>query len=541
MKKTEKTFLCAFCLLVCAFCLPYSAFAQCLKPNNNSELAANNIKALFKTNGAHFFIEKAEFEVPKGSGISSLFAAGLWLGGKDEQDNLHLAAMRFGQLGNDYWGGPVSNGGAEAASYYDRFWSITKEEIEYHKANYNNPVYITPDIITNWPASGRPEYGESAKLAPYKSVSGNSTYTPSQGDYPLIRGDQALFWINNDNCGAHTETNGKPLGVEVMSMAYAYNKPEYELQHTIFISYEIRNKSENNYKDFYVGFFADFDIGDGSDDYIGCDSSLNLAYGYNGKEIDGNGGAWTYGNKPPAQGAMFLNQKMSAFTYFNNAGGPTGDPRTSIEYYNYLQGKWADGTPLTLWGNGYKESTEYTNFAFNGDPVAQTGWTEVTPNGSGSTPNTPGDRRGAISTGPFTLPAGGTICIDIALPFAQDLEGNNITSVAMLKQKVQAIQQFYDNQQYEMACGGNIGIKEKEINKAAIQVFPNPTKGQFTVKSESIIENIELYDMRGQKVYTNTPKKQSFQIDIDLSRGLYLYRAVLQDGSISSGKIVVQL
>jgi len=539
--KIKKIFFALFFFLFCVFYFMSSAFAQCFSPSKRAEFAPNNIRVLFKANGVHFSYEKAEFEVPKGSGKTSFFAASLWLGGKDEEGDLHLAAMRYGQRGNDYWEGPVSSGGVAAAAYYAKFWSISKEDVEYHKAHYTDPGYWPSDKITNWPGAGRPEYGESTKLAPYKSVSGNSSYTPFEGDYPLLRGDQAIFWINNDKCNTHTETFGKPLEVEILTMAYAYDKPEYEFQHTIFLSYEIRNRSTNNYKDFYIGFFSDFDIGYSGDDYIGCDPSLNLVYGYNGTEIDGSGQSHAYGKNPPAQGAMFLNKKMNAFMYFNNSVGVMGDPAISNEYYNYLQGKWRDGTPLTYGGNGYdEESTNYTNFAFNGDPVTQLGWTEVTPNGSGSNPNPPGDRRGLLSAGPFTLPAGGTICIDIALPFAQDLEGNNITSVTMLKQKAEAIQQFYDNQQYEMTCTENVGVIEKEINRAALQVFPNPTRGQFTVTSKSIIENIELYDMLGQKVYTNTPKKQALQIDITLSRGLYLYRAVLQDGSVSSGRILVQ-
>ena len=547
--KTKKTILRAFMLLcLSAFvlsCFQPSVFAQCPKPEKNTELEVNNIRALFKTDGAHFFNQagSAVFEVPKGSGQTSFFAASLWLGGINEENNLHLAAMRYGLSGNDYWTGPVSNAGAEAATYYDKFWSISREEVEFHKMHYTDVGYIMPEKIANWPAHGRSAYGESFKLASYKNVSGNNSYSPSQGDYPLIRGDQAMLWINNDNCSVHTESAGLPLGVEILNMAYAYNRPEYELQHTIFLSYEIRNKSANNYKDFYIGFFADFDIGFGGDDYIGCDTLLNLAYGYNGKNLDGSGEAYAYGEHPPAQGAMFLNQKMNAFIYFNNSSSDAmGDPRNAKQFYNLLQAKWKDGTPMTFGKNGYdSNSTDYTNFAFSGDPAAtQTSWTEVTPNGEGSAPNIPGDRRGVLSAGPFTLPAGGSICIDIALPFARDLDGNNISSVAMLKQKAQAIQQFYNNQHYEMACTENIGIKENQNSKATLQIFPNPTKGQFVVSCNTIIESIELYDILGKKVFSCTPKEQTTQIKTQLSQGLYMYRALLQDSSICSGKILVQ-
>ena len=516
----------------------FSVFSQCLPSNKNVRLEVNNISALFKTNGAHFFREKAEFEVPKGSGKTSFFAGSLWLGGKDEQNELHLAAMTYGMRGKDYWVGPVSNAEGSALTYYDKFWDITKAEIEYHIQHYATPGYTVSEKIASWPANGRSEYGESSRLAPYVSVSGNSTYTPEEGDYPLIRGDHAIFWINNDKC-THTESKGKSLEVEIMSMAYGYDSPTYELKHTIFISYQIRNKSANNYKDFYIGFFADFDIGYGDDDYIGCDPDLNLAYGYNGNEIDGSGQPQAYGANPPAQGVMFLNQKMNAFMYMKNSDpGPMGDPSEPEQFYNFMQAKWKDGTPLTLWGSGYEpESTEYTHFAFAGNPVDETGWTEITPNGSGSEPDLPGDRRGLLSAGPFTLSAGESICIDIALPYTRDLEEDNISIVALLKQNTQAIQQFYNNQNYTSWCAGGIGMKEHASNSENIQIFPNPTTGALRISMNNeplIMNNVEVFDVFGKKLLSHTVNCSPFTVlDIsDLARGIYFIKIVTDSGEV---------
>jgi hypothetical protein len=538
MKKNLKPFV--FFGIILFSMLNYSAYSQdCNPPNKNIELGANNIRAIFKTDGAHFFKSTmAEFEVPKGSGKNTFFAASLWLGGKDEQGNLHLAAMKYGQRGNDYWTGPVSSAGAAAGTYYDKFWKLTKTQVEDHKLNYETEGYEVPDAIAHWPAHGRAEYEESAKLAPYESVSGNSSYTPDLGDYPLIRGDEAIFWIHNDICDVHGESGGEPLGVEILSMAYAYDTQDEVLQNTIFVSYVIRNKSKNSYKDFYVGFFADFDIGYAYDDYIGCDPLLNLAYGYNGQEIDGSGQHGTYDTLPPAQGAMFLNQNMSAFMHFNNSSGVIGDPREAMDYYHFLQAKWRDGTPLTLWGDGYNpESTDYTNFAYSGDPVMKTGWTEFTTDDSGSaSPHHPGDRRGVMSAGPFTLPAGKSICIDIALPFAQGED--YLASVELLKQHAQTIQQFYNSQNYEDGCAESFGINE--VYHAKVQIYPNPSNGRFVVSCDKIIKTIELYDVLGKKVFSDAPKVQTTQINTGLPQGLYIYRLVLQDNSIRSGKIVVQ-
>jgi len=317
-------------------------------------------------------------------------------------------------------------------------------------------------------------------------------------------------------------------------MAYAFNSPDSALQNTIFISYEIRNKSTNNYKDFYFGYFIDFDLGYAWDDYVGCDTLRNLGYVYNGKEVDGNGEPWAYGENPPAQGVMFLNQKMSSCGYFiNEYNSPMADPRYDYQYYNRLQGKWNDGVPYTYGGTGYNpESTDYTNFCFSGDPVAGTGWTEHTPNGPGSTPNELGDRRTVMSTGPFTFSAGETISIDIAFPFARSNAKSALSNLALLGQFAEEIQEYYDEY--------IVGIKENTIPYNKLWVYPNPSNGQFTIVGEKMIESLELYDLLGKKVFESAPKAHIAQISTRLPQGLYIYRAVMADHSICSGKIVVQ-
>ena len=520
--------------------------------NSFNCLDVNNIKAyidpllLFLNEGYPKY-----FEVPKNSKKTTIFASNLWLGGLDDQNSLHVAAQRFCQQGKDFFLGPVTTDyeviyGNKVVSdafreKYHRTWKVTKDEVEYHKTHYTDPSYEMPWGIANWPAHGRTEYGESNRLAPFKDVSGNGWYTPWLGDYPEIRGDQTIYFIINDAMGEHTESGGAILGVEILGMAYAYNYPDSILQNTIFLSYLVRNKSTNNYNDFYFGFWSDFEIGYAKDDYVGCDEFLNLAFGYNATPMDGNGEADAYGAHPPAQGTMFLNQKMSAFTYnTNNYPKANEDPKDDFEYYNMLQGKWKDGTPMTYWGNGYNlGSTDYTKYAYNGDLLTGKGWTELTPNGAGSYPNPPDDRRGMMSTGPFTLHAGKSMCVDIALPFARDYQGNNISSVALLKQRAQAIHQFYYNQNFENNCSNIIGVTENTIYNDKLLFYPNPSNGQFTVTCEFVIESVELYDMLGKKVFADTPKVQTIQISTKLPKGLYIYRVVLQDNSMRSGKIMV--
>jgi hypothetical protein len=71
-------------------------------------------------------------------------------------------------------------------------------------------------------------------------------------------------------------------------------------------------------------------------------------------------------------------------------------------------------------------------------------------------------------------------------------------------------------------------------------IYPNPSNGQFTVTGESVIETIELYDILGKKVFSDTPKMQTTQINVQLSKGLYIYRVTLEDHTTRCGKIAVQ-
>ncbi len=62
------------------------------------------------------------------------------------------------------------------------------------------------------------------------------------GDYPIIRGDQAIFLVFNDSLNLHTSSQGGILGIEIAGMAYAFDKPdESTLFNTIFFHYDVTN------------------------------------------------------------------------------------------------------------------------------------------------------------------------------------------------------------------------------------------------------------------------------------------------------------
>jgi hypothetical protein len=285
--------------------------------NSSGYLDLNNIRARINPAGNHFNFDSAQFEAPKGSGKTSVFANALWIGGLDSERKIHLAAEQY-QMGfshdhwtmHDFWAGPVSDSAAYTKDFdytWNYLWKIDRDEIEYHRNHFWERGYVPIKNILTWPAHGDTTLGQAFGLAPFVDRNGNGLYEPFDGDYPQIRGDQALFFIFNDDRNKHTETHGKKMKVEIHGMAYAFNQPnDTAFSNTIFFHYRIINRSAIVYSDTYLGVFTDIDIGYPKDDYYGCDVERGMYYGYNGKAVDGAGQSYAYGENPPAQGVVIL-------------------------------------------------------------------------------------------------------------------------------------------------------------------------------------------------------------------------------------------
>jgi hypothetical protein len=285
--------------------------------------------------------------------------------------------------------------------------------------------------IVEWPGNGDTTLGQTWELAPYFDVDDDGSYDALRGDFPLIKGDQAIFFIYNDHRGAHHNSGSEKMGIEVHALFYAFDHPDDSaLFSTVFADYKVFNRSENFYSDIYTAGYLDYDLGFAFDDFIGCDSLLDAVYVYNGFEMDGSGVAGEYGLHPPAQGLTCLNFDMNGFINFQSyAASPTSDPYSPAEYYNYMKNIWRDLTHLTYGGNGYGGEVE-TDFAFSGNPHTGEGWTEP---GVGSEP---GDRRGIFSSGPYSFNPGDMLEFEVALVFARDYLGNNLSSVGLMEERI---------------------------------------------------------------------------------------------------------
>ncbi|MFZ4521649.1 MAG: hypothetical protein ACOYNC_08085 [Bacteroidales bacterium] len=344
-----------------------STAAGCASGSSYKYLDVNNVRTLCYSYGNGWFLENAEYEVPKGSKKTSMFSFSLWIGGIDVNNNLKLAAYRYGQgpatatahTKNDFWPGPLTVDGTaaistESCAEFDKLYPITRIEVQEFLAWWDNkdefPGYATPKSITDWPAHGHKAKGQAYYLAPFMDVDGDGNYDPKQGDYPyydlanalcptnlkpgerlarakiknggknangveidtmgilvdqVLKGDQTLWSVYNDKGNYHSETTGEPIGMEIRAQYFAFATND-EINNMTFYSYELINRSTYTLTGTYFSQWVDPDLGYSNDDYVGCDVGRGLGYCYNGTPIDGTGQSFAYGAHPPAIGVDFF-------------------------------------------------------------------------------------------------------------------------------------------------------------------------------------------------------------------------------------------
>jgi hypothetical protein len=432
------------------------------------------------------------YEVPIGSNKNSIYSGALWIGGYDQSNQLLVAAQTYRQQGaNDFWGGPISKDPNTSAVgitdarclEFDRFWSIKREDIE----NFVADGTTTPDI-ESWPGNGNVANNELPNLAPYFDANNDGTYNFEDGDYPFFKldgeyptdpntgetvcndylfGDESIWWVFNDVGDVKTETNSNAIGLEIRAQAFAFNTTN-DINFMTFYKYQIINRSSNTLDSTYFGVWCDPDLGNATDDYVGCDVGLGLGYCYNGDPDDDGGGA--YGLNPPAVGIDFFqgpiadandgidNNRdgqvdepgeqitMSRFVYYSNTNNvPNGNPDVSDDYYQYLSGSWLDGQIITYGGDGRGAGTGATTtpceYMFPGttDPKFSTPWTMVTASIQ------PTDMRWLQSAGIFTLQPGAVNYITTGVVWGRAATGGPLASVSVIKRADDLAQRLFNN------------------------------------------------------------------------------------------------
>lgn len=212
-----------------------SKSAGCAPAVRKYILEFNDVSALLEMGGVLFQDRQkgvAAYEVPKGGGARAIFAAALWMGGTDDNGQLKLAAVRFRQVGNDFWGGPLTvaiphhpnvnfnplnpvgdntirpygdaNISAGECAAYDRFFPINKASVIRFSLWWEScidpnavpgscdlieeeslPTNVELAAIMEWPAHGDPSLFQDYYLAPFYDRNQDEVYNPmDDGDYP---------------------------------------------------------------------------------------------------------------------------------------------------------------------------------------------------------------------------------------------------------------------------------------------------------------------------------------------------------------------
>lgn len=520
------------------FSIACSTFSQV---NNVLILDKNNAAAIIGDEGTFFTNSTtgaSGYEIPKGGGVSTIFAGSFWIGAEDINGVFHLSAGGYGP-NSELHSGPIASPSQYSSmsysnQYLESIWIMTNLEIENHLLNYTNAGYIAAQSILDWPGNGDVSLGVVSQLAPYIDVDNNGIYNPYAGDYPDIRGDEAVYVIMNDE--SSEELNA--LGIELHAMFYQYTNGNY-INNTTFLNVKVYNRSNTNYFNYKQSLYLDFDIGNYSDDHIGCNIPNNVAFAYNGDDLDqSDAGQLAYGSNPPCQGVVCLSHDLNSFGYFGqNSSGPySGFPSTDTVLWSFMNGQWADSTQWLYGGMGYPGSAGVTNastnFMFSGNPNDPTTWNE------GSQNNAPGDRRGLVTIAQDKLLAGTSICSDYA--FIYDKSSTRLANVQNVINIAGSLRIIY-NSQIEFPCNSENLNVSTETNPIDFKLYPNPSNGEFTIELENISmeTKVTISDMAGRILNTKSINTQKLAFHLTEGVGIYFITLQTSEGT-SVKKMVVE-
>lgn len=456
------------------------------------------------------------FEYPKGSNNSTIFASSYWLRAVDSATNtLHTSVKTYPNNFDCIFEGPIRNAPFNDLSS-NGIYKLSKNTVIDFNQNYGSAGYIIPSPIINWPGNGNVNSGISKRLAPFIDLNNNGDYEPiSNGEYPYALGQENLYFINNDLSGSRTGFNSSVSGLDAEIHSYAYElESEYEIfKDCIFLNVVLKNRSQDTYKDVYLGLWFDFDIGGSIDDHIGCDSSLNIFYGYNADNTDDD-----YLNNIPAQGVMLLNRDFSSFIGYNNsANAINGNPQNVVDFDNLLLGYWKNGNAISQTGNGTDSiGVATTKFLFNHGTNQESG---------------PGnDKRALGSIGPLKLSPGESECFDLVVfPAIDSSSVLAIASIDELLNKADTIKKLFNL--VGSGCGSSLinAVSTEHIKNDSnkISVYPNPSKLFVNIQSPSSYKEwtIKLISLNDSRVHYTDSGKNILNQTINLetiNRGFYI-------------------
>ncbi|NQT27219.1 T9SS type A sorting domain-containing protein [candidate division KSB1 bacterium] len=377
----------------------------------------------------------------------------------------------------------------------------------------------------------------------------------------LMDADMVIWYVANDldetkSAGVY---GALPTGFEIQVTLWAYNGLELPedhayyntdleeaLRHVVYKSHKIVYKGYAAAPDtahidsLFFGLFMDTEIGTYSDDYAGCDTLLQLGYGYNSDNTDDMFGILQM--TPPAFGCCLL-QGPSAimngqaaknsqsqmtdypipmtFFWHKGTGGSIQDPDMGVyegtdQVYNLLNGRMPrNGGPF------YDNESNPTMFMCPGDPVTGIGWVD-------GIQLPPGSRRFIMASGPTEMELGDSQ--EIISAYIGGHGSDRLASITILKQWTLWARVWFEEQVATSVDDISRSVKTP-VQFTLLPNYPNPfnpvTQITYTLPVNSKI-SLKVYDTMGREIVTLIQDNQAagpHTVTFDgenLSSGMYL-------------------
>lgn len=484
---------------------------------STANININDIDASIANDGSWFngndllrmFQKDPIMKLRSGSCTNAMFSSGLWLGGIIDGDTAdYVSAQTYKQTGSDYISGPLNittlKHDPELVNQYNHIWSVTQKDIDDFIANRNKAGYQIPNDILNWP--GNPEPNTIQNMAPYVDVDQNNKYEPGKGDYPKIKGDQMLWWVFNDAIN-HSTPKAQPLKFQINAACYAYHNlkasakdSDFLANRTLIFDFTIFNLNTTSFKDVYIGIMNDPDLGYYGDDYVSCDTILNIGYVFNADDMDDL--PYGFGKNPPMVACQFLNRDMHYFTGYNNNADPiSGNPRNASDFYRLMAGPAVRNLSI------YKRPCDFKTSA---DPQ--------------------GDRRFMMSSKIGEVLPGSSFKLNFAYFLQYDPEKNYLKEDCnVLQTSATRIKNWYVNDNFPSFPNWSTDFTYNKTN--SLNIYPNPAHTMLFVETESPVTSMQVMDLTG-RIMLESKEVNSIPIE-SLSEGIYQVRINTDNGAVT--------
>jgi hypothetical protein len=313
--------------------------------------------------------------------------------------------------------------------------------------------------------------------------------------------------------------------MEVHAMAYAYKRGTL-IDNVIYYDYTIINRSANNYHAFRFALWDDIDLGFYLDDFIGFDSTWRLGIGYNGTEDDGGYGGPpvnSYGHSPPVTGVTMVYLPGDTGTSYIPAGAfvdyiydssALWNPWSDSVCYKFMHAIYPTGFPGPPFPPVGAIENSDSNYIYPGDPSNLSQASECVFN------NTPGDRRFILASNDFSLNAGSSQHVVMAL-ITTDTGAGGCPNVSFAG--IRTVADTAWNAYYNPPIALHRSVPSGTAN---INTYPNPAHNILYVEDKlhnMDAATITIYNSMGQIIALPINRDgQRCELDVQsLPSGLY--------------------